>query len=357
MLDFAGFCSTNKIELGSIREESCTVVTADGVQLGARWTLPVAPTKGVLVLLQGSGNVGMDGDVSSPFVGSPESGKSAQLSEQLAVTLAAHGVASLRFSKRGFEDPDQLKNQTIPFLMSDAQAALQMAKARFPGLKCGYVGFSEGAIVAVAAAAQESIDALFLLAPITRSIDQTLAYQFIQWPVDLLRKTVDLNRDGILSAEERTHLSAPPLLGLLWPSEQASWSALLGESRRGSSLSIAQDLIPAYQRFFLDVLAMLQSPGLEGWIQSLREMAPFAVHAAKITAPVYIYQALDDSQVDWSWISLDRSAFAGPTDLKCFAGLGHCFSRFEGSAGEVKTSGPFDSSLLQALGADLDRVF
>jgi len=89
----------------------------------------------------------------------------------------------------------------------------------------------------------------------------------------------------------------------------------------------------------------------------MREMIPFTVHASKISAPVYIYQALDDSQVDWSWISLDRSAFAGPTDLKYFAGLGHCFSHFEGAAGEVKTSGPFDTSLLRALGADLDRVF
>src|SRR4051794_20198085 len=89
--------------MATAAEEAATVTSSDGVVLSGKWNIP-AEAKEAVLILQGSGNVAADGDVSSFLLGAPYRGGSGKLSEQMAEALAAKGVASLRYSKRGVEN-------------------------------------------------------------------------------------------------------------------------------------------------------------------------------------------------------------------------------------------------------------
>src|SRR5450759_392147 len=103
-----------------------TIETTDGQKLNGILTLPSDQVVSAALIIQGSGNVGLDGDVSGPFLGTGYKGQPAKLSEQIANSLAAVGVASLRYSKRGVDDPTQLPNQKFPYLVNDANSAFQV---------------------------------------------------------------------------------------------------------------------------------------------------------------------------------------------------------------------------------------
>src|SRR5262245_13188191 len=118
------FASSNPSAFAQSVMVNTEIVTQDQLRLGAKWTLPAtgAP-KAVVLLLSGSGNVGTDGDVSGPFTGTGYKGGSAKLNDQLAESLAESGIGSLRFAKRGFEDPAQLPNQLLNYIVQDSVSA------------------------------------------------------------------------------------------------------------------------------------------------------------------------------------------------------------------------------------------
>ncbi|MBI3542097.1 MAG: alpha/beta hydrolase [Deltaproteobacteria bacterium] len=323
-------------------DESVVLTAHDGVKLSAKWAIPSGTARAALVIVQGSGNVGTDGDVSGPYTGRGYKGQKANLSDQLAERLAREGIATLRYAKRGFEDQAQLANQTAPYLVRDARTALEAARARFPGAKSGFVGFSEGALVAALVAAETPVDALFLLSLPTRSIDDGLAFQFVQWPVELLARKLPHTANGELVAGNL----ALPFLGPVGDK--------LDQDHNGS-LSLDRELIPAYREMLSVVLGMLSKPPFEAWYRSLRALPPFAQIAARVSAPVFLYQPLEDAQDHWSWVVADQSLFtgnAGRTQLRLFAGVGHAFAPMDGELGDTKTSGPFSPALLDALAAD-----
>lgn len=335
-------------------EENLVLNVAEGVALSAKIQLPTTAPRAAFVILPGSGNVGTDGDVSSPFVGFGYKGQPAKLSDQLSATLAETGSASLRYAKRGVENVAELAHQTAPYLVADAHVALQALKQRFPGIPVGFVGFSEGALVATMVAAEEPVDFLFLLAPPSRSMDDMLAYQFLQWPVDLLRRKLDANGDGELNASELATLDPShqlPLLGLLWGADAAKWENL--DVNQSCSLSFDAEIAPTYAKFLGTAMSVIRSPSFAGWYTSFRDLPAFSTFASRITAPVYMYQGMEDAQVNWSWAVSSQQSFAGKTSLRFFEGLGHAFAPMEGAIGEVKTSGPFSSTLLEALAQDV----
>lgn len=336
-------------------EEATTVVSSDNVRLSGRFMVPSIEPKAVVVLLPGSGSVGMDGDVSSPLLGVGYRGAPAKLSDELALALADAGIASLRYAKRGYEDPSQLSKQNHPFLVQDAEAALQLAKARFPQAKAGIVGFSEGALVATHVAARQHVDALFLLGLPSRSIDETFIYQFKIWPLELLKK-LDTNSDGVIAGDELAPLKDGLKIPLLGPQfSSCPWQDL--DLDHNGSLSIESEVLPAAERAYATALGLAQSPAFADWVAGLRNAQPFAEVAAKISAPVYLYQGLSDAQIYWGWVNYDRGYFAGQTQLRLFGGVGHCFSPMDGAIGEVKTSGPFSPELLNALANDARAAF
>jgi hypothetical protein len=337
----------------SSHDEAAVLTTDDGLKLDAIWTLPANTPRAVVVILPGSGNVKTDGDVSSPILGSGYQGEPAKLSDQLAATLASSGIASFRYTKRGYApDPARAINAPVGLLIQDAGSALSVAERRFPQLKTGLVGFSEGALIATIVASEQNVDTLFLLGLPTRSIDEMFSYQFTQWPVDLVKSRLDLNHDGILSESELSQLGPDGIFPLLGPAFSGeSWKDL--DTNGNNSISISDELIPAYQKTFSAVQSVMQTPGYVQWYSSFQQLAPFEDFAEKVTANVYLYQAIDDAQVNWSWVVSDQHYFAHVSKLRLFSNLGHCFAPMEGTIGDIKTSGPFDYTLLDALDVDL----
>lgn len=345
--------------LSQARELELTLIS-DGVdhrriQLSAILTTPdnIEP-RSVTVILPGSvATAGLDGDVSSPLLGVGYKGAPAQLSLQTATALARAGIASLRFAKRGVEDETELQNQTAPYLVADALAAVELVVKLYPDLKVSITGFSEGALLALKAYEEKlhtdrPIDGLFLLSVPTRSIDEVIAYLSVEWPLNILRNRVDVNRDYSLSTEELKPLSGLPVASLFGIEPQSL------DLNNDGSLSMPDEVIPAYQKKvqgrFYDVLNSDQQ--MRSWLEAMREFPSFEKLASKVEVPVFVYQSMDDAQVNYAWVASDLRHFKTLAGQRFYRGLGHCFSPMDGLVGEVKTSGPFSEELLEQLAAD-----
>lgn len=333
-------------------EEKTEVVAHDGTRLSGMWTLPEGEARGAALILQGAGNVGMDGDVSGDFVGRGYRGQPARLSEQLSKTLALAGVAALRFSKRGFEDSAQLANQVPSFLIKDAGSAFGELKKRFPKVPAVLVGFSEGALLAVHVAAEmksEPPSALFLLGLPSRGIDETLAYQFRDWPVSLLSARLDKNENSVLESHEWEVLTDAQV-PLLYP-HGVAWKGL--DLDGNSDLMLSREIAPAYESLFKNILQLAQTPAYKGWYEGMKNLTPLKEVGAKVTAPVYFYHGSEDAQTSPKWLQSDTAAFSGKTQVRILPGLGHCFAPMDGAIGEVKTSGPMTEGFLAILSKDI----
>jgi pimeloyl-ACP methyl ester carboxylesterase len=325
----------------------------DGAVLSGKISTPPlgTPPRAVVVLVQGSGNVGSDGDVSSPIIGQGYKGQPAKLSDQLAAALEQIGVISIRYDKRGFDDKAQLPHQTIPYLVKDAEAALASVSGQYPGLKTGFVGFSEGALISILAAEDVRVDALFLLSVLSRTIDETFAYQVLEWPVELLSNRIDTNRDEVLSSTELSVLSNTDTLPILG----VSWKSL--DTNHDGQLLFATEIVPAYLKYYQQLRSLLATPTFQPWYESLRTMAPFSKIASQVSVPVYLYQGMADPQIRPDWILTDQFYFPKVTELRLFPGVGHAFSPLEGSFGQIKTSGPFSNELVTQLVSDVQAAF
>jgi len=101
--------------------------------------------------------------------------------ETLAGDLAAAGIASVRYDKRGVgESPGDLLRCTIGDLAADARAALRFIRRlhETAGLPVFLVGHSEGATIAMLLAAEEPEPAgLVLLAPSVTPMEEVLRLQ------------------------------------------------------------------------------------------------------------------------------------------------------------------------------------
>jgi dienelactone hydrolase len=329
------------------------LVTFDGVVLGAFLTLPPGEPQGTVVILQGSGNVAADGDVSGVFLGSGYQGQPAKVGEQMAETLAMLGIASIRYHKRGFEDAAELPHQTLDYLQKDAEAALEFMRLRFPGKKQGVVGYSEGALLALLIAAKQPLDAIFLFAPPTQGIDQALQYQFHEHPLKLLRERFDVNQDGVIAGDELVVLTASglPVLNIFG----LTWSQL--DLNQDGVLSLQDEAVPGYTAGLLQVMDIVNTT-MKPWYESLKALPNFSAMAKAVsTTPVYCYQGLQDAQVDASFVGSAVSDFPLLGALRLYPELGHGFAPMQGFYGEVKTSGPYQPEVLDDLALDIRKAF
>lgn len=339
-----------------IQEELLSFTSFDGAQLSAKWIVLEESPNELLLLLPGSGTVGTDGDISSPLLGQGFQGASAKLSDQLAFYFASRGLSTFRYAKRGYDDPAQVQNQTAPFLIQDVIAALRVMRDRFPHAKVGIVGFSEGALLSVLAAAQVPVDGLFLLSLLTRSLGEAIRYQFLEWPLQVLKKRLHVTAQGELSLQGMgSALESGVRFPLLGPGFQGlPWSEMACETE---SLSLEKSIIPAYEQNFKLVESLLATPAFSAWFESFDRLPAFPEIAQQVASPVYLYHGSEDAQFPWERVDSDRSHFRACQGLRVFKGLAHCFSPMEGILGEVKTSGPFDSEVLEALTTDIFKQF
>jgi uncharacterized protein len=159
-------------EVGVVHESQLTVPAADGVALAATLTLPVGPgPHPAVLLLPGSGKVDRDSNAGRVRM---------DLGHPLATTLARHGIASLRYDRRGAGDtPGDW--HSVGFLDNRDDAAAALAALRtHPEIQpraVGVLGHSEGAVHAMWLAAHAQAAAAVLLAGYARPGEQAVRWQ------------------------------------------------------------------------------------------------------------------------------------------------------------------------------------
>ena len=168
-------------------EKHLAIRSGDNVVLGATLTVPFAPKHpNVVVLIAGSGpqtrHVDMFGH---------------HMFDVLADHLARHGVAVLRYDKRGVaRSSGDYYGHTLADLEDDAYAAVQTLAARKQFGQIGLVGHSEGSQIAAAVAARhpEAIDFIVSLSGVGMSgldleilQDRQAAYDLGATPAEIER--------------------------------------------------------------------------------------------------------------------------------------------------------------------------
>lgn len=157
------------------REVQVTVPAADGLALAGTLTLPAGPGPHPAVLcLPGSGKVDRDSNAGRVRM---------NLGHPLATALARHGIASLRYDRRGVgATPGDW--HTVGFLdnRADAAAALHALHGhpQIHPRAVGVLGHSEGAVHAMWLAAHCKTAAAVLLAGYARPGEQALRWQGTQ---------------------------------------------------------------------------------------------------------------------------------------------------------------------------------
>ncbi len=203
----------------------------------------------VALLIAGSGPTDRDGN--NPYGAHNDSLK------RLAQLLAKHGVASVRFDKRGVAAskaaaPDE-RTLSVEGYVADAIAWGQRLKSdpRFGSLIL--IGHSEGALIASLAAENAGADALIVIAGSSRPIDQVLD-------------------------EQLRYRLPPPLL--------AQSAALIASLKAGQTVAEVPD-----------ELQVLFRPSVQPYLISLFRQQP-AEAFARLRMPALIVQGTHDIQVD-----------------------------------------------------------
>jgi uncharacterized protein len=156
-------------------------IETDGTTLAGTVCHPVEPNPcPAVLLLTGSGPLDRDG--SHPRL-------KLDVSRQLAHELAGHGVASLRYDKRGVgASPGDWREAGLLDLIGDAKAAREVLAAQ-PSVNASrmfVLGHSEGALVAGAVAAGDpTVAGVVLLSGAARDGESVLV-----WQAERLRETL-----------------------------------------------------------------------------------------------------------------------------------------------------------------------
>jgi len=165
-----------------VREIELAVPAADGVALAGTLTLPTGPGPHPAVLcVPGSGKIDRDSNAGRVRM---------ELGRPLAHTLAAHGIASLRYDRRGVgATPGDW--HAVGFLDNRADAAAVLHALRgHPEVApraVGVLGHSEGAVHAMWLAAHAQPAAAVLLAGYARPGEEAVRWQGSQLAASLPR--------------------------------------------------------------------------------------------------------------------------------------------------------------------------
>ena len=153
-----------------LRERAAVIPTADG-ELRGTVLLPTPPLTAAALLLPGSGPINRDSDHRElPLA----------VTRLLAEVLAAEGIMTLRYDKRGVgKSPGDFWSTGMLQNVEDAISALRALRADCLAstVPVFVIGHGEGAALATAVATREPLDGLVLLSMAARSGRETLAWQ------------------------------------------------------------------------------------------------------------------------------------------------------------------------------------
>lgn len=139
----------------AFRSEDVKVYSpASGVNMCGTLLVPDGAPKALVVFASGSGQQDRDETIfgHKPF-------------KALAEAMADAGIASIRTDDRGTgcSEAGNIENATTDSLAADRAAVVDYMKDRFPDVKCGVLGHSEGAVMAVMLASGDTPDVDFII--------------------------------------------------------------------------------------------------------------------------------------------------------------------------------------------------
>ncbi|MEU9190843.1 alpha/beta fold hydrolase [Streptomyces sp. NPDC048484] len=190
------------------------VAADDGTLLAGTLTLPTGPgPHPAVLLLHGSGPLDRDGNTRRLAM---------NLGRPLADALAAEGIASLRYDRRGVgATPGTWQAVGFTDNRQDAASALR-ALAAHPAVRpdcVGVVGHSEGALHAMALAARHEVQAVVLLAGYARPGEEALCWQArsmvqgLPAPVRILRRPLAALGNRVLARIKETRTDVARIAG------------------------------------------------------------------------------------------------------------------------------------------------
>jgi hypothetical protein len=192
--------------------------------LAGTYTAPREQTRGPAVLIiAGSGPTDRDGN--NP------GGIRADTYRMLAHALAAGGLRSLRYDKRGIggSQAKMTREEDLRFdhYVDDAAAAARDLVGRADVTGLVLAGHSEGGLVAIRAASRAPVKGLVLLASLGRPIGVTLREQLLAAPIPATARADALRILDQLIAGERVDNVPAPLAALFRPSVQPYLASVL----------------------------------------------------------------------------------------------------------------------------------
>lgn len=196
------------------RAGGLTIAGDDGYLLDAVVDLPKAKAGSrVVVLLHGSGPQTMDEDLSA--VCAP--GVTSRLFVDLSAALTAKGFTVVRCNKRAYQvhlsakaDPGYFKSDQfakyaahpLRYTIDDAKAAVRWARTRYPKARVFVLGHSEGGIVALHAAREETaVRGVGIIGLSPLGLDSLLFEQTVYRYAEQF-SALDKDHDGILDDGE-----------------------------------------------------------------------------------------------------------------------------------------------------------
>ncbi|MFA9430517.1 alpha/beta hydrolase family protein [Egicoccus sp. AB-alg2] len=291
-----------------------TLTTADGLALAGTLTVPDGPgPHPAAVLLVGSGPVDRDSDHRRIPLG---------VTRDLAEALAAAGIASLRYDKRGVgASQGEFLAASFEECRDDGRAALAALRARpeVDAARVLVIGHSEGAVHAAAIAADESdLAGVVLLAGMAGSGEATL-----RWQARAIMPTLPAAVRGLLRLLRQDPTKAQDKLFARLRASDARVIRVQG--RR---------LNAAWMRGFLDHDAAADLP--------------------RITAPVLAITGDKDLQADPADLQRMETLVRAPLDTRLVPDLNHVLRHTPGTGAigaykkQIRTQ-PLDPRVTEAL--------
>lgn len=173
----------------TVLQQPITLDTGSGELFGSLLLPKSDKPVPVVLIISGSGPTDRDGN-------NTDGGRTDSL-KRLALLLANHNIASVRYDKRGVAaslaaTPDE-RNLSVDAYVADAVAWSQKLKADPRMGKLILLGHSEGALIATLAAPKSGADALISVSGSGRPIDQVLRQQLSnQLPPQLMLRSNQL---------------------------------------------------------------------------------------------------------------------------------------------------------------------